>query len=249
MKIILFILALVLAITLVACDNNQCADEYYGLTRDEIEERFGAADHYGKNFIEYHDGSELTRIHFDKKGIARKSEVEMRGFVDDGDVDEASDVANTPRSLLPETRPDDFKIYFSSAIGAKNIYDTYTGKLQKDLVMNGTSTKEFTPDEETLDEIYRMVRECEINLIDTKMTSENLATEDEMFGMSPLTCYEIIFVANGETYSVKGDATAQAYGNVNDAAKNFTEFCSFMSRLMYDAFDEANMPEAVGGYD
>ncbi len=240
-KISLYILLILLSCMLFSCGEHECVDEYYGHTREEIEKEYGVADIYKDSYIEYHDGVNITRIHFDEKGIARRTE-----------TDEKEGTETKLWTDLPEARPDDFKIYFSSYIGEKNIYDTYTGTLQKDLVFNGTSTAEFSPDEKTLDEIYQMLRECEIDKIEIDMTNDELVKPFGDFygiGVAPLTHYEIVFVSDGTTYSVKGDATATGYMNVRVDAKNFVEFCNFMSSLMWDAFEEANMPEAEGGYD
>lgn len=153
-------------------------------------------------------------------------------------------------TLLNATMPDDFNIVFYSWIGTdKNIYDTYTGTLVKDLAP-GAASAEFAPDSETMAAIYDMLVACGIAEIEREMTSEVLADDPDMMIMiQPLTYYEITFTADGKTYTVTGDATAGEYIKTDTDAANFYKFVGFMMETCNDAFEAADMPPIVGGYE
>ena len=55
--------------------------------------------------------------------------------------------------------PQDFAICFAwwYNLEQKNSMDTATGKLQKDLLADGTASAEFQPDEELLQQLYELV--------------------------------------------------------------------------------------------
>ena len=144
--------------------------------------------------------------------------------------------ADTEDDAFAYEIPADFDICYKTWIGSdKNVYDTYSGTLIKDLAPGSASAK-LEADRETFAEIYQMLVSCEIVSIKREMTSEVITPDPELLMMvEPLTHYEITFTANGETYTVIGDATAAGYVNDDADAKNFMSFCDFMSRLMYDA--------------
>ena len=55
----------------------------------------------------------------------------------------ASDIIS--ETVLSEEIPTDFNIRFVSKYYAEEIYDTYNGVLQKDLVLDGVATATFSP--------------------------------------------------------------------------------------------------------
>ena len=148
----------------------------------------------------------------------------------------------------PQQMPEDFDIRFSWAIGAENIYDTYNGRLQKDLVLDGVATAEFEPDREVLAEIYAKVTELDIASIDREMTTRTLSKNGEGIAVLPLTVYEIQFTINGTIYSVTGDATASCYPKNRQAAR-FAEFVEFMQGVVINTPEFQQMPKPNGGYD
>ena len=151
---------------------------------------------------------------------------------------------------LPTEMPKDFAIRFSSKYMAEEIYDTYTGTLQKDLVENGTANANFVPSEETLKAIYSKVLEYQICSIDRKMTNDVLADKDGLqFSVSTNYTYEIKITANGNTYIIRGDDTAQGFKNTDNDAQNFVGFIGFMRSVLYETPEYKNLPDAVGGYD
>lgn len=161
---------------------------------------------------------------------------------------------NTPvnggKTQLPTEMPKDFAIKFSSKYMAEEIYDTYTGTIQKDLVENGTATANFTPSEDTLKAIYDKVLEYQIYSIDRKMTNDVLADKDGLqFSVSTNYTYEIKITANGNTYIIRGDDTAQGFKNTDNDAQNFVSFIGFMRSVLYETPEYKNLPDAVGGYE
>lgn len=158
-------------------------------------------------------------------------------------------------TALPEEMPADFEIRYENWIDEQspNIYDTGEKLLQKDLVNpdgQRTAQAELTVSDETKQEIYAKVRECALDqLTDEKLTSANLTTDDTMVGVEPLTEYEIAFTANGTTYTVTGDYTAQSYIRQNGRAAQFWEFVQYMNELFYNSPEYHSLPETLGGYD
>lgn len=155
-----------------------------------------------------------------------------------------------PLAEASDGMPHDFAIRFSSKYIAEEIYDTYTGTIQKDLVENGTATAGFSPREETLKEIYAKVLEYQICSIDREMTNAALADPNgSQFGVSPNWSYEIKITANGKTYLICGDDTACGYTDTDPDAKNFMNFVRFMHQTLHDDPEYQKLPDAVGGYD
>ena len=151
---------------------------------------------------------------------------------------------------LPTEMPKDFAIRFSSKYIAEEIYDTYTGTIQKDLIENGTATANFVPSEDTLKAIYAKVLEYQIYSIDRKMTNDVLADKDGLqFNVSTNYTYEIKITANGNTYIIRGDDTAQGFKDINNDAQNFVSFIGFMRSVLYETPEYKNLPDAVGGYE
>lgn len=162
--------------------------------------------------------------------------------------------AEQEASALPEEMPADFEIRYEDWIDADaiNIYDTGEKLLQKDLVSpdgQRTAQAELTVSDETKQEIYAEVRACALDQLgDEKLTSANLTTDDTMVGVEPLTEYEIAFTANGTTYTVTGDSTAQSYIMQNARAAQFWEFMQYMEDLYHNSPEYQSLPEAQGGY-
>ena len=151
---------------------------------------------------------------------------------------------------LPTDMPEDFNITYEDWIAEsnKNIFDTYEGYIQKDLVISGTAKADYTPSDEVKAEIYSMVRECSLDKIKKNLTSTELAQGDEITFVEPCTYYKVTFTALGKTYTVSGDYTMRDYVNKNKDAENFWNFIVFI-RDIYRSTDEyKSLPEAEGGY-
>ncbi len=152
------------------------------------------------------------------------------------------DEASKP--ALPAVRPDDFAIYFKWGVKEGNYLDTYNGKVGKDMVAEEDVSAEYVVSRQLLDEIYGALLQHGIADIRTEMTSESLSKDGFGVGVTPNTTYLIRFKANGEEYSVRGDATSHSYAE----AKGFHEFNGFMAEKIRTIWQELNFPEANSAY-
>lgn len=157
--------------------------------------------------------------------------------------------AEQAASALPEEMPADFEIRYEDWIDADaiNIYDTGEKLLQKDLVSpdgQRTAQAELTVSDETKQEIYAKVRACALD----RLEDEKLTTDGTQVGVAPLREYEITFTANGTTYTVTGDYTAQSYIRQDGRAAQFWEFTQYMNELYHNSPEYQSLPEAQGGY-
>ena len=222
------------------------AEWVIGKTQNEIEQRYGEADIYKNDYIEYwlkeRIGYKANRIYFDSNDVAERVEY---------DYTNGDSVPNDGGEIeLPTEMPKDFAIKFSSKYMAEEFYDTYTGTIQKDLVENGTATANCAPSEDTLKAIYAKVLEYQIYSIDRKMTNDVLTDKDGLqFSVSQNHTYEIKITANGNTYIIRGDDTAQGFKNTDNDAQGFVNFIGFMRSVLYETPEYKNLPDAVGGYN
>ncbi len=151
---------------------------------------------------------------------------------------------------MPEGVPEDFAIRFVSKYIHEEIYDTYTGVIQKDLVVDGTAKTEFTPKPETIAEIYSKVLEYKICEITRKVSNSTFADPNgEQFAVTPLYEYEIEITINGKDYKITGDGTAMGYTDSHTEAYNFMKFVGFMQKTLNETEEYKNLPEPNGGYD
>lgn len=157
-------------------------------------------------------------------------------------------------SALPEEMPADFEIRYENWVDADaiNIYDTGEKLLQKDLVDpdgQRIAQAELAVSDETKQDIYAKVRACALDQLgDEKLTSENLTTDDTLVAVTPLTEYRITFTADGETYTVTGDATAWEYAVQDTRAARLYDFVQYMSELFVSSPAYQSLPEAQGAY-
>ena len=236
---------LAFGLTVYAWTTNFDEDWVIGKSKEKIEQRYGVADIYKNDYVEYwtkeNIGYQVNRVFFDSNDVATHIEYD---YTNGDNKEKNSDIE------LPTEMPKDFAIRFSSKYMAEEIYDTYTGTLQKDLVENGTANANFVPSEETLKAIYSKVLEYQICSIDRKMTNDVLADKDGLqFSVSTNYTYEIKITANGNTYIIRGDDTAQGFKNTDNDAQNFVGFIGFMRSVLYETPEYKNLPDAVGGYD
>ena len=138
----------------------------------------------------------------------------------------AAGCAKTPaQTAKTEQMPQDFAICFAwwYNLEQKNSMDTATGKLQKDLLADGTACAEFQPDEE-------------------------LATDGTAAGVSPNTCYEITVTMNGKQTVVRGDQTAAAYTDTDVDAACFVAVTDELQQIVRELPEWKAMPESDGAY-
>ena len=146
---------------------------------------------------------------------------------------------------LPDHRPDDFAIYFNWGYSSLDFFDTYEGKIGKDLISNGGIESELEVEEETLDLIYTALRQYDIASIDFELTPQNCAAPGEVLGEStPCATYLIRFRVDGEEYEVRGNDDARPY----ECAIPFFSFVKYMEELARSTPEYQAFPEAEGGY-
>lgn len=147
--------------------------------------------------------------------------------------------------------PADFAIYFSCWIdkNQKSILDTNEGYIQKDLVLSGVATADYSISDEVLRSIYEQIVELDLISIERVMTSEVLTTDNIMVEVMPCTYYEIRFTIDGTEHSISGDATAWSYRDSDDDVARFISFVDFMNDLMQSSEEYQSLPEHEGGYE
>jgi len=144
--------------------------------------------------------------------------------------------------VIPNTMPDDFAVYFAFWINPeqKNFIDTYTGGIQKDLVLNGTQHGEFGPENGDLEVIYSKMQELSIFDLSGNIISDSVqVTPNEIF----LIRYQI----NGHEYQVSGDGTTELLDSAE--GQNLHDFMEYLKNYMINTTDYKAMPAAEGGYD
>ena len=152
---------------------------------------------------------------------------------------------------IPSIMPNDFALSFSYGVDESqlNILNTYKGTIQKDLILDGIADIDYLINEENLEKIYSMIRQCRIYEITKTMTSENLTTTNERISIEPCTYYNINFTIKGTEYSVAGDATVFSYKDTNIQAKAFCEFLTYIIQYLNSTQEYKSLPEGNGGYD
>jgi hypothetical protein len=147
---------------------------------------------------------------------------------------------------IPDKMPDDFSIYYSCSYNPDqpNALDTYKDKLYKDLILDGIATVDYKINEEKLQEIYEMLKSCEIYKIRQDMNSQTLTGSGGIM-YSPCEKYVISFTINSCDYTVTGDSTAFIY----PAGKDFKAFCNYMKEFIKSTEEYKSFPDARGGYD
>ena len=153
------------------------------------------------------------------------------------------------QSSIPEKAPKDFAVHFETWIieERKNVFDTFDGYIQKDLIQNGIEKKDYKISKADLDEIYKKV--YAIKDIEKSMNSNNLSQESTYIYVSPLTYYVITLRADGVTYTIEGDYTSSYFKESSTEAAAFWEAVTFLRDFMHNTEEYQSMPEAVGGYD
>lgn len=155
-------------------------------------------------------------------------------------------------AAYPADMPEDFAVRFQWWIqeSQPEIFDTYQGLLQKDLVQNGTAADDaYEATEETLHAVYEQLTALDAASIDRTMTTAVLTTDDTLVGVEPCTYYELQFTINGKTYLLQGDSTAWFYRDSDQDAHRFCELVSFLLQLVTELPEYQSLPETIGGYE
>ena len=146
---------------------------------------------------------------------------------------------------LPPERPEDFAIYFEWGYSSDNFFDTYEGKIGKDLIINGSAESEMSVGTETLDRIYAGLRHYDIASINFELNSHNCAAPGESIGyMTPCGHYVVRFRVDGKEYEVRADDTAEGY----ECTTAFFSFVKLMKEEIYATPEYQAFPKAEGGY-
>ena len=150
--------------------------------------------------------------------------------------------------------PADFAIHFETWIDGnqRNVLDTYEGYIQKDLVADGVSKKDYTPSHVELCQLYQFVLALEYRDeldFSKPVTYDNYADEELSLSMNPLVCYYLKFTANGKTIEISGDATAGECTDQSQEALYFIQAIRHIGHFCNNTDVYKSMPKANGGYD
>ncbi len=146
---------------------------------------------------------------------------------------------------------DDFLFAFEFWINPAQInsLNTYTNEIQKDLINDGKAKIEYIPKREDLIFIFNKIIDSNILDIDRIMTSEKLTKTHTIIEIEPKDHYRILIYIDGKEYEITGDQTANSYKDEDKDAKNFIEFCEFMTDFIIQTEEFKRLPESSGGYD
>ena len=150
--------------------------------------------------------------------------------------------------------PEDFAIHFETWIDGsqRNILDTYEGYIQKDLIFDGISKKDYNPSYVERCQLYQFVIGFEHRTdwdFSKEVTYDNYADEEISVAMDPLTKYYLKFTANGKTFEISGDATANECTDQSAEAAYFMQTIRGIANFYRNTDEYKSMPEAEGGYE
>ena len=150
--------------------------------------------------------------------------------------------------------PEDFAIHFETWIDGsqRNILDTYEGYIQKDLIFDGISKKDYNPSYVERCQLYQFVIGFEHRTdwdFSKEVTYDNYSDEEISVSMNPLTKYYLKFTANGKTFEISGDATASECTDQSAEAAYFMQAIRGIANFYRNTDEYKSMPEAEGGYE
>lgn len=146
----------------------------------------------------------------------------------------------------PETMPDDFDVRMEMwvDVSQKNIFDTYDGFVQKDLVRAGTFGKQFEPSREMMEEIYARLVECDLASVNKEITRMGLYGQEGY--ISPNVRFQLYFTVNGREYLILGDSTG--LHTDHGMAQRTNDFLYYLAMLKEELQVQLKFPEEDGGY-
>jgi hypothetical protein len=169
-----------------------------------------------------------------------------------GDYDTATMTVLFTVPSVPQTQQiaDDFSVRFSwwYVEDRKNIMDTETGQLQKDLLLDGTATAEFQPNQAFMQRLYDIVSEENLLTIQREMTSRELTKDNITVSVEPNCYYEIAVRMNGEDFIIRGDMSAESYRDIDEEALRFMRAVQDLMNTVRELPEWSSFPEGNGGY-
>lgn len=151
----------------------------------------------------------------------------------------------------PTPAPEEFSLRFSwwYSETQKNIMDTQTGFLQKDLIADGTATAKFEPSPELLRRLFDIVSSNGLTDIEREMTSQVLAVPGtNIVAIEPLLHYELSVTVGGRSYLIRGDRTAAHYTDADTQAAGFMSAVEAIMQEVRQLPEWTALPEESGGY-
>lgn len=145
--------------------------------------------------------------------------------------------------------PKDFSLRFSWWYDEahKNVIDTQTGSIQKD-IGGGTASAGLEPSPELLRQMYELVRQYRLADIGREMSSRELAEDkSRAIAMSPLICYELGVTMNGESFLVRGDQTAVYHMTTSEDAAHFINAVVSLQKMTEALPEWRALPPTDGG--
>ncbi|GMK37324.1 hypothetical protein PCCS19_03770 [Paenibacillus sp. CCS19] len=148
---------------------------------------------------------------------------------------------DTVKFILPATMPEDFNFKISYGYGEvqKNVIDTYTGQVTKDLIAKGTATADFSFTSEELSSIYDKMKG--INFAQEKQSTADIVCE-----RTPSNADTWQVTANSETATLSWtDKTCTLTKN----EEQLLELRQYIQHIVALKDSYQALPEAEGGYD
>lgn len=157
-------------------------------------------------------------------------------------TDASGQTINSDNTAISDTMPDDFAIDFEFWIdpAQKNRLDTYSGNIQKDLVLKGTSSSAFSCKKEDLEAIYARMMELSIVELSGNMISDSVQ-------VTPNEFFTIRYRINGKDFLLSGDSTTGM--SDQNGAENLLTFMEYLRDFMKGTPEYETMPDTEGGYD
>ena len=143
--------------------------------------------------------------------------------------------------IMPQTMPNDFNFKVSYGYGEvrKNVIDTYTGTVKKDLIAKGTATADLSFTSEELRIIYYKMKN--INIM-----GEKQLIADSGCGRIPSNTDTWQVTVNGETATLTWTDNACS---ITKDAQQLLELRQYIQHIVALKESYKALPEAEGGYD
>lgn len=146
------------------------------------------------------------------------------------------------------TYPVDFAIHFESSIGENpNCLDTFDGYVQKDLVQKfpGYAKTDLKLSDAEKQYLWEITKQCDVLGMSGDLTGSAIGPDGTMAEVQPNTTYTLTIRSGGETYTIKGDSSAEFSGR----DPKLYVYIHLLKQFMYDTEEWQRLPGAEGGYD